>query len=55
VVHTLAGNQALAAAWAANARARNPGIGRNDFFRAFPTTSREIRERAAMALVRLGF
>ena len=55
VVHTLAGNQALAAAWAANARARNPGIGRNDFFRAFPTTSREMRERAAMALVRLGF
>ena len=55
VAHALAGDATRAAAWAANARARHPGLGRADFFRAFPTTSGAMREMASRALAGLGF
>jgi TolB-like protein len=55
VFHALAGNEARAAAWAANARARNPALDRQDFFRAVPFQSEATRARVSGALARCGF
>lgn len=52
---TLAGDEQRAAHWAANVRARTPGIARADFFRSFPMKSEATRARVADALARLGF
>jgi TolB-like protein len=49
------GNRVRAAAWAANARERNPALGRADFFRAFPMAEHGMRERLSGALQDLGF
>jgi TolB-like protein len=51
----LAGNETEAAAWAANARERNPRLTREDFFRAFPMKQEVMRSRVSAALERLGF
>ncbi|MDI1253062.1 winged helix-turn-helix domain-containing protein [Thermomonas sp.] len=53
--HALAGDTAKATAWAANVRARNPALGRNDFFRAFPMQSATMRARASKALATFEF
>ena len=53
--HGLTGDEAQAAHWAANVRARNPALTRDDFFRAFPMKSEPMRARVARALGRLGF
>jgi TolB-like protein len=53
--HAIDGDRARAAAWAANARARNPALGRADFFRAFPMALHGMRERLSGALQDLGF
>lgn len=55
VAQTLAGNNALAAAWAENVRERNPDLKREDFFRSFPIRSAALRGRIAAALATLGF
>jgi hypothetical protein len=39
--HALAGDTVKATAWAANVRACNPALGRDDFFRAFPCSRRQ--------------
>ncbi|HSP97810.1 MAG TPA: winged helix-turn-helix domain-containing protein [Candidatus Dormibacteraeota bacterium] len=51
----LGGDEARAASWAANVRARNPALGRADFFRSFPMRSEAMRARVAGALGRFGF
>jgi len=51
----LAGNSARAEWWAADVRERNPALGRDDFFRAFPMKSESARARVLRALVQLGF
>jgi glyoxylate carboligase len=51
----LAGNEAAARAWAANARERNPALTRDDFFHAFPVRPEAMRSRLSAALARLGF
>ncbi len=51
----LNGDATGAAAWAANARARNPTLGREHFFRAFPMQPPSLRRRVSGALARLGF
>lgn len=53
--HALAGDATRAAAWAADVRARNPALTRDDFFRAFPMQPALPRERLAAALGRFGF
>jgi TolB-like protein len=53
--HALAGNEALAASWAANVRERNPALTRDGFFRAFPMKSDSLRARLTAALQKLGF
>jgi TolB-like protein len=53
--HVLAGDAVRAAAWAADVRARNPALTREDFFRSFPMKSEATRARIAAALVRYGF
>jgi tetratricopeptide (TPR) repeat protein len=53
--HSLAGSAERAAYWAANARERNPALGRDDFFRAFPIKPPAMRSRLAEALAQLGF
>ena len=55
VAQSLAGNETLAAAWAANVRERSPLLRREDFFRAFPMKPESMRARTAAALERLGF
>lgn len=55
VGHALAGNEDLAKAWADNVRERSPGLTRDDFFRAFPLKSEEMRARFSSALEKLGF
>jgi TolB-like protein len=55
VAHALAGDEARAAAWAANVRARNATLGRGDFFRAFPIRPETMRSRVSSALQRQGF
>lgn len=52
--HALAGDDARAAAWAGDVRARAPGLGRDDFFRAFPMRSAATRAQVALALTRAG-
>ena len=53
--HTLAGDTARAAFWAANVRERNDALTREDFFRAFPMKSDPMRARVDGALVSAGF
>ncbi|HYC00729.1 MAG TPA: winged helix-turn-helix domain-containing protein [Candidatus Limnocylindrales bacterium] len=53
--HGLAGNDARAAYWAGDVRARNAALTRADFFRAFPMQHEAARERVAHALERRGF
>jgi TolB-like protein len=53
--HSLAGRAERAAYWATNARERNPALGRDDFFRAFPIKPPAMRSRLADALSQLGF
>jgi DNA-binding winged helix-turn-helix (wHTH) protein/TolB-like protein len=55
VAHTLNDDPGRAAAWAANARERNPSLTRDDFFRAFPMRSDAMRSRVAGALARFEF
>lgn len=52
--HALDGDAVRAAAWAANARARNPALTRTEFFRAFPMRSVTMKERVSAALAGLG-
>lgn len=52
---SMAGNDARAAAWAANARDRNLALGRADFFRAFPMQLHDMRARVSAALARVGY
>jgi TolB-like protein len=51
----LGGEPARAAAWAANVRARNPALTRDDFFRSFPMKPDWMRARVADALAFFGF
>jgi TolB-like protein len=53
--HALAGDQARAAAWAANVRERNPALTHEDFFRSFPMKSEGMKARVGQALDHLGF
>lgn len=53
--HKIDGNHGRAATWAANARERNPALGRSDFFRAFPMAALDMREQMSSALGTLGF
>ena len=53
--HALAGDDARAASWAADVRARNASLTREDFFRAFPMKSEATKARVARALARFGF
>jgi TolB-like protein len=55
VGHGLGGDDARAAAWAANVRARNPALTAADFFRSFPMKPEAMRKRAAETLARFGF
>ncbi|MDE2485807.1 MAG: winged helix-turn-helix domain-containing protein [Alphaproteobacteria bacterium] len=54
VGHGLNGNQARAQAWAASARRRSPGLGADDFLRAFPFRDPGARGRIAETLGQLG-
>ena len=53
--HLLAGGTERATYWAANVRERNPALGREDFFGAFPIKPPTMRSRLGDALARLGF
>ena len=53
--HALRGDEARAASWAADVRARNPALSRSEFFRAFPMKSAATKTRVADALSRYGF
>jgi TolB-like protein len=53
--HALGGDETAAAVWAADVRERNPALTREDFFRAFPIKSADVRTRIAEALTRNGF
>ena len=53
--HTLAGDNARAAFWAANVRERSDTLTRQDFFRAFPMKSEPMRARVDRALASAGF
>lgn len=53
--HALAGDAIRAASWAANVRARNPALRRDDFFRAFPMQSATTRARVTKVLADYGF
>ena len=53
--HVLDGDMVLAGKWASNARERNPALGREDFFRAFPMKPEPMRSRVEGALRQLGF
>lgn len=55
VAHELAGNKAHATAWSENVRSRNPALGREDFFRAFPMQSVTTRAHVSRALALFGF
>lgn len=55
VAHALAGDKASATAWTANVRSRNPALGRDEFFRAFPMQSATTRARVSKALAVFGF
>jgi TolB-like protein len=53
--HTLAGDTARAAFWAANVHERSDSLTRRDFFRAFPMKSEPMRARVDRALANVGF
>ena len=53
--HELNGDRARAAAWADNVRERNNTLTREDFCRAFPMKSEDMRVRVVQALARFGF
>jgi tetratricopeptide (TPR) repeat protein len=53
--HTLGGDPARGAAWAANVRTRNPALARVDFFRSFPMRPAGMQVRIDAALARHGF
>ncbi len=53
--HEANGDRAKAQAWAENARARMPGVGRREFFLSFPFEHAETRLRMSNALAALGF
>jgi TolB-like protein len=53
--HTLGGDSVRGAEWAANVRARNPALGRIDFFRSFPMRQAGMQSRIDAALARHGF
>jgi hypothetical protein len=55
VTHALIGDEPKASSWAANVRARNDALTRDDFFRAFPMKTEATRARVGSALARLGF
>ena len=55
VAHALAGDETRAVSWAADVRARNASLTRDDFFRAFPMKSETTRARVAKVLTRFGF
>ena len=52
---SLAGNEAKAAAWAADVRERGPQITSVDFFRGYPVQAEPMRSKIAGALQALGF
>jgi hypothetical protein len=53
--HGLVGDDARAAAWAANVRERGLSLTRDDFFRAFPMKPEVTKARVSNALARCGF
>jgi len=53
--HGLVGDDARAAAWAANVRERGLSLTRDDFFRAFPMKPEVTKARVSNALSRCGF
>lgn len=53
VSHALAGDPDRARRWARSARERHPGLGSDDFFRAFPFRDVEARARIARAFSEL--
>lgn len=53
--HVMGGDPARAAFWAADVRARAPGLAAADFFRAFPMRPTAMRARVEQALAQLGF
>jgi len=53
--HALKGDTARADFWAANVRERNAALTREDFCRAFPMKSDEMRARVLRALGQVGF
>lgn len=52
---SLAGQHERAGWWAANVRERNSALGREDFARAFPMKSDDMRARVMRVLAQLGF
>jgi len=54
IAHGLNGDEARAAMWARSARARRPGLSRQDFFEAFPIRDVALRARVDDVLRRLG-
>jgi hypothetical protein len=52
--HALNGDAARARYWAANVRERNASLSREDFCRAFPMKSEQMRMRVVQALAHLG-
>jgi TolB-like protein len=54
-MHSIAGDEAASAGWAANVRERNPALRRDDFFRSFPMKSAAARGLLEAALARRGF
>jgi DNA-binding winged helix-turn-helix (wHTH) protein/TolB-like protein len=52
--HALNGDGARARYWAANVRERNASLNREDFCRAFPMKSEQMRMRVVQALAQLG-
>jgi TolB-like protein/Tfp pilus assembly protein PilF len=53
--HSLAGDLPRATRWADEVRARDPRLGRADFFVSFPMKPEAMRARVSQALARLGF
>lgn len=53
--HAVNGDREKATAWAENARRRNPGVTREDFFKSFPFEDQITRERLSKALGEYGF
>lgn len=53
--HAVAGDEARAASWASNVRARNAALTQEDFFRSFPMKSEAMKARVSKGLARFGF